>query len=77
MFLDSKVAENFEFNKTKCGHYLTYRIAPYLKSNITKSFLKVPYFTIMFDGSLNSVLQNGQMNIQIGCWSDEDCKVQT
>ena len=77
MFSDGKIAENFKLSKTKCGYYLTYGIAPYLKSNITKSILKAPYFTIMFDESLNSVLQNEQMDIQIRYWSDEDCKVQT
>ena len=55
----------------------TYGIAPYLKSNITKSILKAPYFTIDFDESLNSVLQNEQMDIQIKYWSDEDCNIQT
>ena len=77
MFSDSKIAQNFKLSKTKCRYYLTYGIAPYLKSNITKSILKVPYFTIMFNESLNSVLQNEQMDIQIRYWSDEDCKVQT
>ena len=77
MFSDSKIAENLKLSKTKCGYYLTYGIAPYLKSNITKSILKAPYFTIMFNESLNSVLQSEQMDIQIRYWSDEDCKVQT
>ena len=49
MFLDSKITENFKLSKTKCRYYQTYDIAPYLKSNITKSILKAPYFTIMFD----------------------------
>ena len=31
----------------------------------------------MFAESLNSVLQNEQMDIQTRYWSDEDCKVQT
>ena len=31
----------------------------------------------MFDESLNSVLQNEQLDMQIRYWSDEDCKVQT
>ena len=75
--MDSKIAENFKLSKTKCRHYLTYGIAPYLKSNIAKSILKAPYFTIMFDESSNSVLQNEQMDIQIRYWLDEDCKVQT
>ena len=52
----------------QCGHYLTYGIAPYLKSIITKFIFKTPYFTIMFDESLNSVLQNEQMVIQIRYW---------
>ena len=55
MFSDSKIAENFKLNETKCGYQLTYDIAPYLKFNITKSILKAPYFTVMFDESLNSV----------------------
>ena len=55
MFSDGKISENFKLSKTKCGYYLTYGIAPYLKSSITKSIFKAPYFTIMFDESLNSV----------------------
>ena len=77
MFSDSKISENFKLSKTKCGYYLTYGIAPYLKSNIIKSILKAPYFTIMLDKSLNSVLQNEQMDIHIRYWSDEDSKIQT
>ena len=77
MFLDSKISENFKRSKTKCGYYLTYGIAPYVKSNITKSILKAPCFTIMFDENLNSALQNEQMDIQIRHWSDEGHKVQT
>ena len=77
MFSDGIIAENFKPSKTKCGYYLTYGIVPYLKSNITKSILKARYFAIMFDESLNSVLQNEQMDIQNRYWSDEDCKVQT
>ena len=77
MFSDSKIAENFKLSKTKCRYYVTYGIAPYLKSNITKSITKAPYFIIMFDEYLNSVLQNEQMDIQFRYCSDEDCKVQT
>ena len=77
MFSDSKIAENVKLNKTKCRYQLTYGIAPYLKSSITKSILKAPYFTVMFDESLNSVLRNEQMNVQIRYSLDEDCKVQT
>ena len=58
MFLDSKITENFKLSKTKCRYYLTYGIAPYLKSNITKSILKASYFAIIFYESLNLVLQN-------------------
>ena len=49
----------------------------YLTCNSTKSILKAPYFKIMFNKSLNSVIKNEQMDIQIRYWSDEDCKVQT
>ena len=77
MFSDSKINENFKLSKTKCRCYLTYGIAPFSESNITKSILKAPYFTIMFDESVNSVLQNEQMDIQIRYWSNEACKVQT
>ena len=77
MFSDSKISENSNLSKTKCGYYLTYGIAPYLKFNIIKSILKAPYFTIMLDKSLNSVLQNEQMDIHIRYWSDEDSKIQT
>ena len=35
MFSDSKIAENLKLSKSKCGYYVTYGIAPYLKSNIT------------------------------------------
>ena len=55
MFSNSKIAENFKLVKQNVK---TYGIAPYLKSSITKSIFKAPYFTIMFDESLNSVLQS-------------------
>ena len=77
MFSDSKIAENVKLSKSKCGYYVTYGIASYLKSNITKSILKASYFRIMFHESLNLVSQNEQMDIQIRYWSDEDCKAHT
>ena len=76
MFSDSNIAENFKLSKTK-SDIMTYGIVPYLKSNITKSVLKASYFTIISDESVNSVLQNKQMDMQIRYWSDEDCKAQT
>ena len=48
----------------------------YLTCNSTKSILEAPYFKIMLNKSLNSVMQNKQMDIQIRYWLDEDCKVQ-
>ena len=76
MFSDSNIAENFKLSKTK-SDIMTYGIVPYLKSNITNSVLKASYFTIISDESVNSVLQNKQMDMQIRYWSDEDCKAQT
>lgn len=48
ILLNSRISEKFKLSKTKYGCYLTYGIAPYLKSSITKSILKAPYFKIMF-----------------------------
>ena len=36
-----------------------------------------PYFSLSFDESLNKVLQNGQMDVNVRFWNTEECKVET
>ena len=77
MFADSTIAQSFQLSKTKCGYYINYGIAPFLKSKIENAIKMSPFFTLMFDESLNSYLQNEQMDLQMRFWSEELCKVET
>ena len=55
VFPDSTIAKSFTLGKTKCGHYITYGMAPYFGDLIKTLINKSPCFSLSFDESLNRV----------------------
>ena len=72
MFPDTTIAKSFTLGKTKCGYYITYGIAPYFCELIKTLINKSPYFSLSFDESLNRVLQDKQMDMDVRYWDDDN-----
>ena len=52
-FLDSTIAKNFQLSKTKCGYYINFGVASYIRK-LLKEAIEIPLFlTILFDESLD------------------------
>ena len=65
MFADSEIAHQFSLGKTKCRYLILYGIAPYCKSELLKQINSLPFFSLLFHGSLNSMLQKCHMDVNI------------
>ena len=76
MFPDRKIAHSFILSRTKCNYILIFGLAPFFKAILLIEIKKSPYFTTIFDESLNKKLQRGQMDILIRFWVEEN-KVDT
>ena len=64
MFSDSAIASFFQLTKTKCSYYVNYVLAPFIKDLLAKDVRSSPYFSVLFDESLNNILEQSQMDIQ-------------
>ena len=71
MFPDLATAEKFQLSKTKCAYYINYGLAPYFRGVLLSDIGKSPVFSLLFDESLNRVLQQEQMDSQIRFWCDD------
>ena len=58
MFPDSLIAKSFKLSKTKCTYYVVYGLAPHLKELLVQNIKLTPYYSILFDESLNHHLQD-------------------
>ena len=65
MFPDSNIAKKFTLSKSKCAYVLNFGIA---KDGLREKICASPYFSISFDESLNTLLQQQQMDVQIRFW---------
>ena len=65
MLADSEIAHQFSFGKTKCRYMTLYGIVPYCISELLKQTNSLPFFSLSFGKSLNSMLQKCQMYVNI------------
>ena len=70
MFSDSEMAEQFNLSKTKCSDFINFGIAPVFKTNLTKEIQMSLIYTFSFDESMNSVMQQCQMDVVVRCWNE-------
>ena len=75
MFPDSNIAKSFQCGRTKASYVAHFGLAPYFYEQLLAIITNGPYYTILFDESLNESVQQGQMNILVRFWSDEESKV--
>ena len=65
MFKDSESAKGFALSRTKCTYLINFGVAPYFRQELINSIKTSPHFAVSFDKSLNRVLQDDQIDIQI------------
>ena len=68
MFPDSSVANDFPLSKNKCAYTVHFGIAPYFKSELLQAAKDSLFHSILFDESLNSNLQQCQMDVHVRFW---------
>ena len=77
MFSDTHIVKSFKRSKTKCAYLINFGIAPYFKEVLSKEIINSPLFSLLFDESMNHILQNEQLDIHIRPWDDSKCMAVT
>ena len=62
MFGQQVVLSKFSLSKTKYAYMINYGIAPYFKESLTQCIKESPFYSTLFDESLNSKMQEQQMD---------------
>ena len=66
-----------KFEKTKCSYFISYGLAPYIKEQLEIYISSSPLYIVSFDESMNSVLQNEQMDGAIRFWNNSKKQAET
>ena len=61
--------------QTKYNYNVLYGFAPYYKQNLISAIDLLPFYRILFDESLNEILQWEQLDIHIRFWSAKNQEV--
>ena len=77
MFPDSDIAKKMTLKKDKCGYMITYGIAPHLEELLLSEIKSSPFYSLSFDESLNSKLQEGQLDILARFWNNDTMMAET
>lgn len=77
MFPDSEIAKRVSMSKTKCAYFINFGLAPYYKQRLVNSVKESPFYALLFDESLNRVIQTEQMDVVVRYWCGEKNRVQT
>ena len=77
VFPDSDVAKAFTLGKTKCRYTMLYGIAPEWKQKLIFDINSSPFYSVMFDESMNSELQMCQMDVGIRFWNNDRSLIET
>lgn len=71
MFPDSEIAKKFTCAKDKIGYLVTFGLASHFIDELKQTINGIPFFTILFDESMNKIAQRGQMDLHIRfCMND-------
>ena len=71
MFPDSGIARNFKCASTKVAYLVCFGIAPYFKDKLIDNVRAAVCYVVSFDESLNSICQEGQMDINVRYFSGD------
>ena len=70
IFHDSKIAEQFPLNKTKCAYTINFGLAVFFEAYTSFKNQPFPFFVLCYDESLNKVLQHKQMDCWVRYWDE-------
>ena len=68
MFPGHQVAEKFSCGRTKCGYYINHGLAPHFLKRLMTEVNESPKYVLLFDESLDKMLQKGQMDVLVRYW---------
>ena len=77
MFPNNAVVFNFELSKTKRAYLVTHGVTTWVKGILQVEVSNSPFYSVSSDGSLNVLLQENQIDIQVRGWSEKSKKVVT
>ena len=77
MFGDNGAIKHFSLCKTKCSYLINIGLAPYFKDKLLLVIKAFYYQSVLFDETMNSVLQEEQMDVHIRFWDRENYLVKT
>ena len=77
MFHDSEIATVFSMGKTKCSYFINFGIAPYFKDILVTLIKTAPYFVVSYDGSMNKIFQEEQMDVLVRFFNEASGLVET
>ena len=77
MFSDSRIAKSFKLSKTKFAYLINFGVGSYFKEVLRKELINAPVFSLLFDESMNHILQNEQLDVHIRFWDDSKCMAVT
>ena len=76
MWPTSPEANGFKIGSTKLMYVINFGSHPYYKNLLIDDLAKTPYIVVMFDESLNEVLQKSQTNFIVRIWDNVAKRVQ-
>ena len=77
MFSESHIANSFKLSTTKCVYLINFSVALYFEEVVRNEIINAPVFSILFDESMNQILQNEQLDIHIRFWDNSKCMAVT
>ena len=77
MFSDSNIAKSFSLARTKCGYFINFGVAPYLKDQLLSIVDTSTFFVVSCDESMNRIFQEEQMDIGLRYFNDDTGLVET
>ena len=60
-----------------CVYLINFGIAPCFKEVLRKEIINAPVFSLLFDTSMNHILQNEHLDIHIRFWDNSKCMAVT
>ena len=77
MFPDSQIAQNFNCGSTKVKYLSEFGLAPYYEQKLLTKLDEVPYYSLLFDESLNRQTKNEQMDFKCHIWTQISTRLLT
>ena len=65
MFSDSDIALGFQMSKTKVSYMIGFGLSDYFYKTLVNNVKQSPFYSVLFDESLNEVLNKEQMDLQL------------